>query len=135
MVDTDVRHRPENPETPFEGRELQRLRVAGISPYQPGAAEVTGPPLSEFCGRMGNLLALREQQEAEIQNKLEDLKAYLASNHCSMQIHSSPAFEGLLERTVEAAKAGATVQQIKVIYSEFIPLYQDQADAASSSHC
>ena len=55
---------------------------------------------------------------------LEDLKVYLGVEHNLMDIVPREKLEGILERTVKAFDAGATPEQIKEIFGEYISAWR-----------
>jgi len=55
---------------------------------------------------------------------LEELKLYLGVNMTLMDISSRKKVEGILERTVRVLESGATSEQIKEVFGEYISAWQ-----------
>lgn len=60
----------------------------------------------------------------EEKTPLEELELYLGVEYTLMDISARSKLEGILEKTVRALEDGVTPQQIKKVFSEYIPAWQ-----------
>jgi hypothetical protein len=56
----------------------------------------------------------------DLDKKLEEFGSYLLNNMHQMEFHSKNIAEHIMERTVRLLEAGATPEQIKEAYKDYI---------------